>query len=156
MTKFYSPNRLREEKFSNSGSKYLPKMKWIFNEETKTNEFVKDGEFNLYNIIQASRDSTDIHQITKKIAITNDYGLLYQRDANFTDAVVLPNDLRSMAELDGNLRKQFNEYDERFKKLFKDYDDYISCILSGDILDRANKYNEQVLANISKGGNNNE
>lgn len=152
--KFYSALDLPPVKKIDCDQKIIDRYSWVFDKEKQKYLYVKVGTMDWYAFIQASKDSTDIHQIIKRVE-NGDVSLLNVGTSSFSDVSVLPNDLRGLAELSDKLRSKYDNFDNKFKSLFKDYNDYVDCVLSNSVQQRVDTYNNKIKESLVNNGGDN-
>lgn len=93
----------------------------------------KTGRSNLYELIQTSKDSTDIHYIVDRVA-KGDRSLLEARQGIFADVTEMPKDVFELEGMANNIRSVY-ENDAILKNLYKSYEDYEKAFMHGEVFD---------------------
>lgn len=87
------------------------------------NEVIQDGEDDFQMLIDAARDSVDVHKILAKFHQTNDETLLQIRSTISGDMTVFPGSVLEAQEKLRELSVIYSENDE-LRGLFKDFADF--------------------------------
>lgn len=135
--KIFNEFNLPEAKPAPVGDGFVDVYDYV-NEEDKATGEVKVvykvvGKSNLYELIQASKDSTDIHYIVDRVS-KGDTSLLNAKQGIFCDTSEMPKDVFELEGMSNQIRKVY-EGDLILKNLYKSYEDYEKAFLKGEVFD---------------------
>lgn len=100
-----------------SGSKEEPTFKKVMDRDGKIS-LVRAGMTNVYDKIQASKDSVDIEKIVKRASITGDVSLLEKYQGFFGDFTLMPQTLPEMFNRSSQFEELWNKTPKEVKELF--------------------------------------
>ena len=106
---------------------------YVVDEETGEVIYKVVGKSNLYELIQASKDSTDIHYIVDRVNKC-DTSLLEAKRGIYCDTTEMPKDVFELEGMANTIRKTY-ESDAILKALYPSYEDYEKAFMNGKVFD---------------------
>lgn len=131
--KIYNQLENREGDFNPTGNGIEPVFDYVKDEETGEVVYKEVGKTNLYDIIQASKDGTDIHLIIDKL----NKGLINMPsidDGLFCDTTALPRDIHEAGDMVKSINAIY-EKDPILKELYPTLEEYEKAFVSGKVLE---------------------
>lgn len=131
------------------GDGTVPVFDYVEDKETGEVVYKEVGKSNLYELIQASKESTDINYIVERMS-KGDNSLLNMRKGIFADVSELPKDVFELGEMSKTIKDVY-EKDSILKSIYGSYEEYEKAFIEGKVFDA---YQEAVAAiAAAKGGN---
>ena len=106
---------------------------YVVNKDTGEVEYKVVGKSNLYELIQTSKDSTDIHYIVDRVS-KGDKTLLEARRGIYADVTEMPKDVFELESMSNNIRNVYQN-DAILKSLYPTYEDYEKAFMNGKVFD---------------------
>lgn len=128
------------EKFiSSSGSKYYIPVEYEYDETLKVFVPKFGKKLNRYEMIQASKPSTDINYIVKR-ALAGDYTALNVKTPQYADVSEMPDNLNDLHAMNIEAINNFSKLDSNIKKLFNnDVQQFINAVNDGSYINVINE-----------------
>lgn len=112
-------------------------------------ELEKNGETNVYEMIQLSKDECDINKILQRLSM-GDYNALNQRDVAYVDSTTLPKSLMEAENLRLRATDEFYKMPLEVRREFNNSpEQYVNEMGTPEFMEKMAPYNEKLLA-ISK------
>lgn len=123
-----------------SGNNLLPQYKETLNKDGQT-VLKKTGDKDIYQIIQASLEETQVYNILEKFLQTGDETVLKRRDGIYGNFIDIPT---SPIELQNTIMRAENEFNELDREVRAEFDNDVGVfkqsILDGSFNNRMSKY----------------
>ena len=116
-----------------TGDGKVPVYDFVEDKETGEVVYKEVGKSNLYELIQASKESTDINYIVDRMA-KGDNSLLNVRKGIFADVSEMPKDVFELGEMSKTIKSVY-EGDSILKSLYKSYEEYEKAFMEGKVFD---------------------
>lgn len=150
----YSIINKPDHTFTPEGTKYINTYEECIDDKGRLT-LEKNGQTNVYAMIQEEHDATKIETILHAVAM-GDLDALKQREATYCDATTLPHSLREAQDLVIRLRDEFYELPLEVRKEFDNSpEQYVSEMGTKEFLEKMTPYNEKIAA-IAKEKNDKE
>lgn len=118
--------------FSNPGSKIEDVMDWITDEKGKLH-YVKTGERNIYEYIQAGRDTCDMAIIIERIK-NGETNLLNVNPGKYGDITEIATNFNEAYQQASAVQSKFDSLDPEIKAVFgNNYETFVESVLNNTI-----------------------
>lgn len=125
---------------SSSGSPLYHPLKYKWSEEDKCMVPYFDKPLNRYEMIQASKDSTDIHAIINIVKLGDVSVLNVNPGVDDIDVSEMPNNINDAVQLQSNVMNQFINLDPKLRALFNnDFNEFSKAVSDNTYIDIINK-----------------
>lgn len=151
MPKVYTIFEAPEKKDSEAGSRYLNTYQEEINKETGKKHLVKNGETDIYAMIQEDLEQSKIENILQRVAM-GDIKALNQKETLYIDATNMP---KTLMEAQNVVLKAKQEFEKLPLEVRKEFDNsaekYISEMGTEEFNKKMSPYNERI-AKIEEAG----
>lgn len=113
------------------GDGKIPVFDYVKDEKSGEVVYKEVGKTNLYELIQAAKDGTDIHYIAERMA-KGDTSLLNAKKGYFVDTSELPKDVFELEEMSKTIRATYNS-DSILQGLYPTYEEYEKAFMNGQV-----------------------
>lgn len=142
---FYSRSKLPPKPYAPSGEQIVPTYGLKINKDGKQ-ELVKNGQTNVYEKIQASREASLIYNVIERYQ-NGDIEALNQMQGQFGDFTEMPENLAEAQQMIINAEEAFNKMPTEFRKEFNHNPmEFMAGLVNGkveEILNKNKKVEEQ-------------
>lgn len=115
--------------YSNSGSRIVDKYGFEKDLESGADVFKKIGCYNLYDQIQAYKDSVDLNKIIERFMLTGDPNELMVKQGFYADVTQYPQSYAELLNLIRQAKEDFSALDPGIRSAFNnDPEQFISAI----------------------------
>jgi len=115
------------------GDGTVPVFDYVKDEKTGEVIYKEIGRTNMYELIQAAKDGTDIHYIAERMA-AGDNSLANAKKGYFLNTAELPKDVFELEEMSKTIRATYNA-DAILQSIYPSYADYEKAFMSGEVFD---------------------
>ena len=137
---FYSRIKKPDTKPAPSGNKIAPTFNLRMSKSTGRQELIESGTTNIYEKIQAAKDSTLIYNIIERYK-NGDVQALNQHNLQYGDTTILPKTLAGMKQALIDAENNFNNLPLEVRKEFnQNVNEYLTAIDNGTIKDKLAKF----------------
>lgn len=125
---------------SSSGSPLYYPLKYKWSDEDKCMVPYFDKPLNRYDMIQASKDSTDIHAIINRVKLGDVSVLNVMPGTDDIDVSEIPNNINDAVQLQSSVMNQFASLDPKLRELFNnDFNEFSKAVSDNTYIDIINK-----------------
>ena len=127
------------------GTRFIDTYQEEYNKDGEL-ELVQKGKTNVYEMIQASVESTKIENLLHAVAM-GDVNAMKQVDATYMDTTTMPKNLMEMENLVIKAKREFDEFPAEVKELFNNSADaYVMSMGTQEFFDKMSPYNDKIKA----------
>lgn len=133
-------DNLKEKGVSSCGSNLYYPIKYKWSEEDGCMVPYFDKPLNRYEMIQASKDSTDIHAIINRVKLGDVSVLNVMPGVDDIDVSEIPNNINDAVQLQSSVMNQFVNLDPKLRALFNnDFNEFSKAVSDNTYIDIINK-----------------
>ena len=115
------------------GDGLVPVYDYVEDKDTGEIVYKEIAKSNLYELIQRSKNGTDIHYIVDRMS-KGDNSLLNVRQGIFADVSEMPKDVFELGEMSKTIKAVY-EQDKLLQSMYKDFETYQDAFIKGEVFD---------------------